>query len=109
MTGEDPIAYLKDSWHFHEGQWDRSANTITAIRVYDLSYEEGKKVGAQVFTGDLAPETYFSQALTIAADISARFAMEEVTVVISFRSNDQGELFSVDSTGNISVCWNEEP
>lgn len=101
----DPVGYLKESWYFHDGHWDRGSNTVTAIRTFDLTYEEGQKVGAQVFTEDLAPETYLSQALTIAADLNSRFSMTDVTVVISFRSSDDMELFSVDSIGNISTCW----
>ena len=101
----DPVEYLVDSWHFDDGLWDSTTNTVTAIRVYDLSYDNGKKIGGQVFTDDLAPDTYLSQALTIAADLNSRYSMEDVTVVISFRSHDGGELFSVDSVGNISTCW----
>ena len=104
-TVSDPVEYLVDSWHFSDALWDRATNTVTAIRVYDLSYENGKKIGGQVFTDDLAPDTYLSQAATIAADLSSRFSMEDITVVISFRSHDGGELFSVDSIGNISTCW----
>ncbi len=108
-TASDTIvSYLKDSWYFQDGQWDKPSNTVTAIRTYDLTYEEGKKVGAAVFTDDLAPESYLSQAITIAADLNSRFSTEDITVVISFRSSDGLELFSVDSIGNISTCWDTE-
>ena len=105
IDATDPVGYLMESWYFHDGHWDRSSNTITAIRTFDLTYAEGQKVGAQVFTGDLAPETYLSQALTIAADLNSRFSMKDVMVVISFRSSDGMELFSVDSIGTVSTCW----
>ena len=101
--------YLIEHWQFQECLWDPSANTITAIRVLDISYEDGQKVGSTVFTGDLAPETYLSQAATIAADLNTRFATGDAILVISFRSSDRVELFSVDSVGNISTCWNTEP
>lgn len=101
----DPVQYLKESWQFHDCQWDQNTNTVTAIRVYDLSLDDAKKIGSRVFTDDLSPESYLSQALTIAADLSSRFSMEQVTVVISFRGSDSQELFSVDSKGNISTCW----
>ncbi len=104
-SSDTPESYLINSWQFHDCQWDRDTNTITAIRTFDISYEDGKKVGGAVFTEDLAPESYLSQTLTIAADLDARFSTKGITVVISFRSNDGMELFSVDSNGNISTCW----
>lgn len=108
MVLDDPIPYLKESWHFEDGEWDPDTNVVTAIKIYDISYEDAKKIGSRVFTDDLAPETYLSQALTIAADLSSRFSIEHVTVEISFRGNDGQEIFSVDSTGNIITCWNNQ-
>lgn len=107
-TVGDPVTYLKDSWQFQDSLWDRDSNTVTAIRTFDISYEDCQKVGAQVFTGDLAPDTYLTQALTIAADLNSRFSMDDVTVVISYRSNDDREIFSVDSVGNVSTCWDSK-
>lgn len=101
----DIVQYLKDSWHFEDGEWNGKARTATAVRIYDLTYEEAQKIGARVFTEDLAPESYLAQALTISADLSSRFSVKDVTVVISFRGNDGKELFSVDSQGTVSVCW----
>ena len=103
-----PESYLIDSWQFHDCQWDKATNTVTAIRTFDLTFEEGKKVGAAVFTEDLAPESYLAQALTISADLDARFSTEDITVVISFRSSDDMELFSVSSDGSISTCWSTD-
>ena len=108
LNTDTPEAYLIDSWHFHDCRWDSATNTVTAIRTFDLTYEDGKKVGAAVFTEDLAPESYLAQALTIAADLDARFSTDDITVVISFRSSDDKELFSVDSNGNISTCWSTD-
>ncbi len=102
------VAYLKDSWHFQDGKWDGASNTMIAIRTCDITYEDGKKIGPTVFAGDLSPESYLSQALTIAADLNSRFSTEDITVAISFRSSDGFELFSVDSIGNISTCWNTD-
>lgn len=107
LTG-DPVAYLKESWQFHDAQRNVNENSVTAIRIYDLSYEDAKKIGNRVFVDDLSPESYLSQALTIAADLSSRFSMDQVTVIISFRTNDGNEIFSVDSKGNISTCWSTE-
>lgn len=101
----DPVSYIKESWQFTDAQWDRSTNTITAIRTYDLTREDAEKIGSRVFTEDLAPDSYLTEALTIAADLSSRFSMGDVKVVISFRGNDSQELFSVDSLGEITTCW----
>lgn len=104
----DPVRYLKENWQFYDASWDKTSNTVTAVRVYDISFEDAQKVGDRVFVDDLSPESYLSQALTIAADLSSRFSMENVTVVISFRAADKQEIFSVDSLGNVSTCWATE-
>lgn len=104
----DPVQYLKESWQFYDGEWDKNTNTVTAIRVYDLTLENAQKIGDRIFTDDLSPESYLAQAMTIAADLSSRFSMENVTVIISFRGSDSQELFSVDSKGNVSTCWKSE-
>ena len=101
----EAIQYLEDSWHFQDGEWNRKKDTVTAIRVFELTYEDAQKIGSEVFTGDLAPETYLPQALTIQTDLISRFNLEDITVVISFRGTDGKELFRVDSSGHVSTCW----
>ena len=98
--------YVIDSWHFQDCTWDSKSNTLTAIRTYDLTYEEAQEIGSRVFVEDLAPESYLAQTVTIEADLRSRFSMESLTIVLSFRGNDNSELFRVDSTGQISTCWN---
>lgn len=99
------VQYVIDSWHFHDAEWDSSSGTLIAIRSYDLCLEDAQKVGAQVFTEDLAPESYLPQATTMKTDIQSRFSLEDIVVVISFRGNQNEELFRIDSEGNISTCW----
>ncbi len=106
---EDIELFVIDRWHFRDCSWDAEGKTLTAIRTFELTYEDAQKIGAQVFTGDLAPETYLSQAITIEADLSSRFSAGELTVVLSFCGSDGAELFSVDSRGNIATCWSTEP
>ena len=86
---------------------DNETNTVTAIRTFDLSYTDAQQIGGRVFTGDLAPESYLSQAVTIEADLRSRFSTGDLTVILSFLGNEDRELFRVDSGGNISTCWSE--
>ena len=111
---ETPMAELSDieqyvirSWQFHGCIMDNETNTVTAIRTFDLSYTDAQQIGGRVFTGDLAPETYLSQAVTIEADLRSRFSTGDLTVILSFLGNEDRELFRVDSGGNISTCWSE--
>ena len=111
---ETPMAELSDieqyvirSWQFHDCIMDNETNTVTAIRTFDLSYTDAQQIGGRVFTGDLAPETYLSQAVTIEADLRSRFSTGDLTVILSFLGNEDRELFRVDSRGNISTCWSE--
>ncbi len=101
--------YVIDSWSFQDCLWDNQSNTLTAIRTFDLTYEEAQEIGARVFSDDLAPESYLSQVATIEADLRSRFSKEAMTVVLSFRGKDDKELFRVDSNGNISTSWSNEP
>ena len=111
---ETPMAELSDieqyvirSWQFHGCIMDNETNTVTAIRTFDLSYTDAQQIGGRVFTGDLAPESYLSQAVTIEADLRSRFSTGDLTVILSFLGNEDRELFRVDSGGNISTCWSE--
>ena len=101
----DMEQYVIDSWHFHDCTRDEESETLTAIRTFYLTYGDAQKIGSQVFSGDLAPETYLSQAVTMEADLRSRFSTGDLTVVLSFRGSDGAELFHVDSNGNISTCW----
>ncbi len=97
--------YVIDSWHFPDCIHDSDSNTVTAIRTFDLTYEDAQKVGSQIFSGDLAPNTYLTQAITMETDLHSRFSTEALTVILSFRGSDGIELFRVDSNGNITTCW----
>ena len=99
-------AFLVDQWNFQQAEL--KGKTLTAVRTMDLSYEDACLVGAAVFTDDLAPESYLSQAATILEDVENTFAMEGLTLVLRMESNDDKEIFSVDSEGTIQTCWTVE-
>lgn len=99
-------AFLIDQWNFQQAELE--GKTLTAVRTMDLSYDDACLVGATVFTDDLAPESYLSQAATILEDVENTFAMEGLTLVLRMESNDEKVIFSVDSEGNIQTCWTVE-
>lgn len=98
--------FIIDKWHFDRATMENG--TLSCIRIMDLSLEEARLVGGAVFTGELAPESYLSQAATIEADVLTGFGLSEIQVRIVFEGNDGQEIFSVDSSGKILRCWEQE-
>ena len=98
--------FVVDKWHFDRA--DIKDSVLTAVREMDLTLREAELVGATVFTGDLAPESYLSQAATLHADVIATFGLTELRTVIRYESSDGEEIFSVDSEGKILTCWEAE-
>ncbi len=99
-------AFVVEKWHFDRA--DVKDSVLTAVREMDLTLREAELVGATVFTGDLAPESYLSQAATLHADVMSSFGLTELRTVIRYESSDEEEIFSVDSDGNILTCWERE-
>ena len=99
-------AFLVEQWNFQQAEL--RGKTLTAVRTMDLSFEEACLVGSAVFTDDLSPESYLSQAATILEDVESTFSMEGLTLVLRMESNDDREIFSVDSQGNNQTCWTVE-
>ncbi len=99
-------SFMITEWGFEGAELE--GDTLTAIRSMSLSYEEACLVGGAVFTDDLSPESYLSQAATIQADVESTFGLKDLTLILSFRSTDGKEIFSVDSQGNITTCWTKE-
>jgi hypothetical protein len=102
---QEPVDYVMDNWHFEDAQWNEDTHTLTAIKSFDLSYEEAQKIGGNIFTEDLSPESYLPQALTMAADLNSRLSITDVVVILDFRGRDDTTLFTVDSIGHIQTCW----
>ncbi|MBP3412706.1 MAG: hypothetical protein J6K89_05540 [Oscillospiraceae bacterium] len=97
--------FLVEQWHFDHAAYLEDENTLIGYRAHDISYEQALKVGATVFTEDLAPESYLPQALTIAADVNAKFSTPDLKVSIVFLSSDDQVLFHADSDGTTGACW----
>lgn len=102
----DMEAFVLEKWDVESTDYDGSS--LTLYRSYPLSYEQACKLGGNIFTGDLAPESYLPFAATVAADVSSRFGPPVPVVVLAYLSEDGEVIFSADSQGNIYTCWNTE-
>lgn len=102
----DIEAFVLENWDVADTEYD--GKTLTLYRTYPLSYAQACELGGNIFTGDLAPESYLPFAATVAADISSRFGPPVPVIVLAYRSEDGEVIFSADSQGSLYTCWNTE-
>ncbi len=102
----DMEAFVQENWDVEDIDYDGAY--LTLYRSYPLSYEDACKLGGNIFTDDLSPESYLPFAATVAADVSSRFGPPIPIVVLSYLSDDGKIIFSADSQGSIYTCWNTE-
>lgn len=99
-------AFVLKNWDVTDTDYD--GTYLTLYRSYPLSYAQACKLGGNIFTGELAPESYLPFAATVAADLSSHFEKDIPIVVLSYLSEDGKVIFSADSEGKIFTCWNTE-
>ena len=106
QVSTDMEAFVLEKWDVENTSFD--GQYLTLYRSYPLSHAQACKLGGNIFTGDLAPESYLPFTATVAADISSRFGPPVPIVVLAYLSEDGELIFSVDSQGSIYTCWNTE-
>ena len=97
------LSYVQKNWQLGDAEY--AGGVLTVRKTFDLSYEQACKLGGNIFVDDLAPESYLSLVATLSADLSSQFSNAPALVVLRYCSNDGQTIFSVDSEGNISTCW----
>ena len=104
-TSEDTdfLSYVREQWQLNDA--DYADGVLTVRKSFDITYEQACKLGANIFTDDLAPESYLSLVATLAGDLSSRFGNAPSLVVLRYCSSDGQTIFSVNSRGEISTCW----
>lgn len=79
--------------------------TLTLTKQTALTYEDACRHGADIYEGDLAPETYLPQVLSILADVASKCGVSGLTVVLQYESSDGEVIFTVCSDGTVQTCW----
>ena len=99
----DLLSYVQERWQLSDPQYENG--TLTVRKTFDITYEQACKLGGNIFVEDLAPESYLSLVATLDADLNAQFADAPTLVVLCYCSSDGQTVFSVNSKGEISTCW----
>ena len=103
LEDTDFLSYVREQWQLNDA--DYADGVLTVRKSFDITYEQACKLGANIFTDDLAPESYLSLVATLAGDLSSRFGNAPSLVVLRYCSSDGQTIFSVNSKGEISTCW----
>lgn len=105
VDAAEVTAYANEHWPQYEAAYDAASQSLTLTKQTQLSYENACLVGASVYSGSTAPETYQSDAATIAVSVANQFSISRVTVTLRFLSTDGAIIFSVSSDGTVDTCW----
>lgn len=99
----DFLSYVQEHWQLTDVQY--ADGTLTVRKSFDITYGQACKLGGNIFTDDLAPESYLSLVATLAGDLETQFDNPPSLVLLRYCSSDGHTIFSVDSNGEISTCW----
>lgn len=101
----DIESFVQEKWRTERAEYDEKSQSLTLYQSYDLTYEQACAIGGNIFTEDIAPESYFAQIATVAADVTTQFHCPNLLVTMAFVSSDGEVIFSVNSNGDIKTCW----
>lgn len=99
----DLLSYVEERWQLSDAEY--ADGTLTVRKHFGITYEQACKLGGNIFADDLAPESYLSLVATLAADLDTQFETAPALVVLRYCSSDGKTIFSVDSNGEITLCW----
>lgn len=97
--------YVREHWSMFDVDYDAEAQALTLKKTVNMTYEMACTYGAEVYSGELAPETYLSEIRSIALDVLAKFDCPSLSVTLCYESTDGKTIFSVASDGTIQTCW----
>ena len=101
----DILAYVNEHWAGYDAVYDPMSRVLTLSKETQLTYDAACAYGGSVYAGELAPETYQSDASSIALDVAAHCGTSSLTVTLCYRSTDGEPIFTVSSGGEIWTCW----
>ena len=101
----DVEAYIATLWPAFTCEY--SDGSLTMTQTTTISYAGALSYGKEVYSDDLAPETYLSDAVAVAADVASHCGVS-AEVTFRFLSSDGEPIFTVCSDGTIWTCWGAE-
>ena len=101
----DVEAYIAPLWPAFTCEY--SDGSLTMTQTTTISYAGALSYGKEVYCDDLAPETYLSDAVAVAADVASHCGVS-ARVTFRFISSDGEPIFTVCSDGTIWTCWGAE-
>ncbi|MDR0890090.1 MAG: hypothetical protein LBM28_05560 [Oscillospiraceae bacterium] len=102
----DVTSYMQQVWQKYEDYtYDEGKNTLTLREYSTMSYESACAFGQNIYTDELALETYVDSVQVVADDLAATCNLPGVCVVLECISTDGEVLFTVASGGSITACW----
>lgn len=105
QTDTELASYVREHWSMFDVAYDAETQALTLKKTASMTYEKACNYGAQVYSGELAPETYLSELRSIALDVLAKFDCPSLSVTLCYESTDGKTIFSVASDGTIQTCW----
>lgn len=100
---EDILSYVQEQWQLTDNEY--ADGVLTVRKSFDITYEQACKLGGNIFTEDLSPESYLSLVATLAGDLETKFENAPKLVLLCYCSSDGQTIFSVSSRGEITTCW----
>lgn len=100
------VAYAKENWsQFAPFVYQEESNHLTISQSSTLSYEDACLYGKNVYSEDLAPETYLPAVRMVRLEIGTACETPDLSVTLQCLSTDGEVIFSVSNDGEISTCW----
>lgn len=101
----DAAAYASAHWPRYEVSYDPAAQVLSLTQKAEISYANACAFGGNVYTQELAPESFLTEVRAIAADVATNCKIPALTVSLSYLSTDGIPIFTVCSDGSVSSCW----
>lgn len=105
VSYEDIETYAANHWPDYVCDYDSDTQILTLSHETTMSYDNACSYGGNVYTDELAPETYLNQVRSIAIDVISHCGNSSVNVILEYESSDGKPIFSVNSDGSIWTCW----
>ncbi len=101
------LSYAEENWaQFAPFEYDESSQHLIISQQSVLSYDDACSYGENVYSDDLAPESYLPAVRMVRLEIAQACDTPDLSVSLQCLSTDGEEIFTVSSDGTINTCWN---
>lgn len=108
-TGElpDVLTYAQENWPDYLCEYDEQAHRLTLRYATATSIDSARRFGAEVYSGETAPETYLTVVRMIALSVASDCGVSDIQVTLQYDSSEGEPIFSIGDDGTIWHCWEE--